>query len=258
MHAQHRQHAQYPDQQIPLRHPHQRIHHARRRLIQALKGRQTPDPVINPARTPPHIGHPIHPPGPLHVPGQVVLLRPFPLQHRVRLPIALLLPPIRLHRVPPMMPHHRRRTEPQRPAPLLQPPTHIHIASSQLLRKAMLHPGMCSASKSDNNTCVAPPGECATHSAIGPSFPGAMFGPPTAARPTFCVLRKLAAKYCNHSRSGYASSSIYDTISPLAAFHPVLRALLNPRFSVRISRHSYPAAMPPVPSVDPSSPTITS
>src|ERR1044071_3804462 len=64
MHAQHRQHAQYPDQQIPLRHPHQRIHHARRRLIQALKGRQTPDAGINPARTPPHIAHPIHPPAP--------------------------------------------------------------------------------------------------------------------------------------------------------------------------------------------------
>ena len=44
----------------------------------------------------------------------------------------------------------------------------------------MLHPGMCSASRSDSRTCIGPPGALATHSATDPSPGGGMFGPPIA------------------------------------------------------------------------------
>jgi hypothetical protein len=47
-------------------------------------------------------------------------------------------------------------------------------------------------------------------------------------------------------------------ISPVAACQPVLRAALRPRFSVRITRTPYSAAIPATPSVDPSSTTIAS
>ena len=47
-------------------------------------------------------------------------------------------------------------------------------------------------------------------------------------------------------------------MSPVAARMPVLRALLSPRFSVRMSRTSHSLTMSGVPSVEPSSTTMTS
>src|SRR4030065_364577 len=52
-------------------------------------------------------------------------------------------------------------------------------ASSADLRKAMLQPGICSASRSETRTVPGPAAALATHSAIGPSPGGRRLGPPT-------------------------------------------------------------------------------
>ena len=129
------------------------------------------------------------------------------------------------------------------------------MTSSQLLRKAMLQPGMCSASQSETSTWAGPPGELAMQFAVSPSSGTGIFGPPT---PAYSSLRNAAARYVNQSGSGLASSSIYATISPVADCHPKFRAALRPWFSVRIKRTSYSAAISPAPSVEPSSTTMVS
>ena len=55
------------------------------------------------------------------------------------------------------------------------------IASRASRLKAMLQPGMCSASVSEMSTWIGPPGAFATQAAIAPSSAGGRFGPPTAA-----------------------------------------------------------------------------
>ena len=56
----------------------------------------------------------------------------------------------------------------------------------------MLHPGMCSASRSDKSTWIGRPVDAATQSATVPSPGGGMFGPPMPA----CELpAKPAARY---------------------------------------------------------------
>src|SRR5438067_114239 len=98
----------------------------------------------------------VDPAGPAGMAGDVVLLRPLSLQEPLGPAVAHLLFPERAHRV-----------------------------------SAMLHPGMCSASRSDTRTCAGLPGAFAMLSAIHPSPGGAMFGPPTAA---CLVLRNVAAR----------------------------------------------------------------
>src|SRR3990172_4375979 len=72
-------------------------------------------------------------------------------------------------------------------------------ASSADLRKAMLQPGICSASRSETRTCTGPPGALATHSAIGPSPGGRRLGPPT---PTKDDDRKDEARNFSQCGSG--------------------------------------------------------
>ena len=79
------------------------------------------------------------------------------------------------------------------------------IASAPALRKAMLQPGMCSASRSETSTWIGPPGALATQSATAPSSGGGMLGPPT---PTCVVLTKVAARWRSQCGSGCASSSM--------------------------------------------------
>ena len=59
-----------------------------------------------------------------------------------------------------------------------------------------------------------------------------MFGPPM---PACELVRNAVARYDSQCGSGRASSSMYATISPVAACSPSLRALARPWFSVLIS-----------------------
>ena len=120
----------------------------------------------------------------------------------------------------------------------------------------MLHPGTCSASRSDTNTWVGPPGALATHSAIQLEFGGNTLGPPTAANGP---LAKVAARCDSQSGSAIASSSMYAMISPVAAFMPVLRAAARPRCAVSMTRTpSKELAIWAESSVEPSQTKITS
>src|SRR5947199_9574781 len=99
------------------------------------------------------------------------------------------------------------------------------MASRAVLRKAILHPGICSASVSDRRMWTGFPGEWATHSAMDPSPGGAMLGGPT---PTCFVFINVLARYRTQCGSGYESSSIYATIRPLTACSHVFRADARP------------------------------
>ena len=68
-------------------------------------------------------------PGPAELSRAVVLLRPLTLQQAFGATVASLLPPVRSHRVAPVMPHHGRGMEAQRPAARLQPPAHVHVVA---------------------------------------------------------------------------------------------------------------------------------
>ena len=68
-------------------------------------------------------------PGPEQMAGDVVLLRPFLFQQRLGLAVALLLLPVRAHRVAAMVPDHGGGTEPQRPAPFAQPPADVDVVT---------------------------------------------------------------------------------------------------------------------------------
>src|SRR5207253_10182775 len=91
-----------------------------------------PDPVVH-ARPAPteRVGESVavHAAHPAHVPGSVVLLRPFALEHRFRPAVADLLPPIGAYRVAAMVPDHGGGIEAQLPAALLQPPAHVHVVA---------------------------------------------------------------------------------------------------------------------------------
>src|SRR5439155_9956906 len=99
------------------------------------------------------------------------------------------------------------------------------IASSASFQNAMLHPGMCSAMVSEIKTGFGPPGALAMASALQPSFGGGRFGPPT---PTALPSMSASARNRNQWISGYASSSMKATISPVAALMPTFRAALSP------------------------------
>src|SRR5215212_1519468 len=73
---------------------------------------------------------PIEAPGPGRMTGRIEFLRPLPFKHRFRFAIAHLLFPIRVNRIAPMMPNHRRGNKAQVPTGLLQPPADIHVIAS--------------------------------------------------------------------------------------------------------------------------------
>src|SRR6266566_6127786 len=118
----------------------------------------------------------------------------------------------------------------------------------------MLHPGMCSATLSVSRTGLGP-GALATASDFHPSSGMGRLGPPT---PAYFPSLKARARNLSQWGSGYASSSMNATISPVAASIPVFRALLSPRFSVLIGLKGYSDAILGVESVDPSLTTMTS
>src|ERR687891_142261 len=61
--------------------------------------------------------------------GAVVLLRPLPLQERLRPAVAALLLQVGPQRVASMVPDHGPRVEPQRPPPLQDSPADIDVIS---------------------------------------------------------------------------------------------------------------------------------
>src|SRR5215217_4797954 len=63
------------------------------------------------------------------MPEGVVPLRPFRLQQRFCLAVALLLLPICSDRIAAVVPNHRRRAEAKSPPPLLKPPADIHVVA---------------------------------------------------------------------------------------------------------------------------------
>src|SRR2546428_1011926 len=130
--AEERKAAERNDHEDPLRGSGQRPEAARRRLVERLKWRAAPWAVIDPAATE-ELGQAlaIEAARPRQMPGRVVLPRPLPLQHRLRPAVPALLLPVRAHRAPRVMPDDSRRTEPERPFPLLQPPTHVHVVAGR-------------------------------------------------------------------------------------------------------------------------------
>src|SRR6267143_177431 len=111
---------------------------------------------------------------------EVVFFRPFPLQHCLSLPVVHLLLPESGDRITPtVQPLCWRRQHTSTSSPAIRnlgsnPP----IAFRASDRIAILHPGMCSASRSVMRTCMGFPGAFATHSAVGEVSGGGMFGPP--------------------------------------------------------------------------------
>src|SRR5207247_10344306 len=77
----------------------------------------------------PRATSPVHPPRPSEVARAVVLLWPPPPEERLRLPVAELLLRIRAQGVAPVMPDHRGRVEPDRPATFAQPPADVHVVA---------------------------------------------------------------------------------------------------------------------------------
>src|SRR5256885_477340 len=80
----------------------QRTQQAGGGLVERLKRRDAPDAVIDPRATPPeHVRQPVavDAAGPAHVPGAVVFLGPFALEHRLRAAVADLLAQIGAQRV---------------------------------------------------------------------------------------------------------------------------------------------------------------
>src|SRR5207249_3523933 len=136
----------------------------------------------------------IHTAEPARSPEEVVPRRPFFLQQRFRLSIPDLLLPIRSKVAATMVPDDRRGGIADDLSSVLEPPTNVDVvargpesgvepptASRAPFRNAMLHPGICSAIRSEIRTAFGPPGAFAIASALHPSFDGARFGPPTAA-----------------------------------------------------------------------------
>src|SRR5215471_454719 len=61
--------------------------------------------------------------------GAVVLVGPLAFQQRFGLAVAPLLLPVGPYGGTSVMPDHGSRAEPQRPAPLLQPPAHVDVVA---------------------------------------------------------------------------------------------------------------------------------
>src|SRR5262245_62013758 len=69
----------------------------------------------------------VDPAGPERVTPRIELVGMLSLQDGLRLPVADLLPPIRLHRRPPMVPYDCRRTEADPPSAVQQAPADIDV-----------------------------------------------------------------------------------------------------------------------------------
>ena len=130
------------------------------------------------------------------------------------------------------------------------------IASRRIFRNAMLQPGMCSASRSESRTWIGPPGALATHCATGPSSGGGMFGPPM---PTWSESLERGDEVGEPVRIG--TGVVVDVGDDLAGrpLEPEVAGGASPRFSVGSGgRPRTRSAIAAVPSVEPSSTTITS
>src|SRR5205814_6815265 len=93
---------------------------------------EAPDAVIDARPAPPERARQpaaVAAAGPAHVPRAVVLLVPFPFQHRLCPAVSDLLFPVGAQRIPAVVPDQGGRAEAQRPAPLLQLPAHVHVVA---------------------------------------------------------------------------------------------------------------------------------
>ena len=117
------------DDQIPFRHGEDQPHRGRRALVQRLKGRAAPDPVVDSSgRAEERRGlAAIHASGPRDVADPIVPVGPLARQLRLGLPILPLLLPVCADGVAAVMPDHGRRAESQSPAAITQPPAQIDI-----------------------------------------------------------------------------------------------------------------------------------
>src|SRR6266540_825906 len=128
---QHREATEGEDEQRPLGHEGKRTPDTGSRLVDGLKGRDAPDPVIDSPAAAQHAREPfaIDSAAPGHVTGRVVLLRPLPLEQGLSFAVPLLLLPVGPDRVAPVVPDHRSRAEPDGPPLLLQAPAEIHVVA---------------------------------------------------------------------------------------------------------------------------------
>src|ERR1051325_3662309 len=100
-------------------------------MVQGLERCHSPHAVVDAAHAPADVVQTIvvNPPAPREMTGSVVFFRPFAFEHCLSFAVTQLLLPIRAYRIAPMMPHHRRWTETQRPTTLLQAPADIHVVT---------------------------------------------------------------------------------------------------------------------------------
>src|SRR2546426_10983522 len=97
---------------MPFGHLWEGAKQARRRLVERLVRRASPDAMVDAGLAPPEgvrQTEAVHAAGPAHVPRPVVLLGPLPLQHRLRAAVPNLLLPIGANRIAAVGPHHRPR-----------------------------------------------------------------------------------------------------------------------------------------------------
>src|SRR5207245_11055519 len=98
-------------------------------FVDRLERRAAPHALIDASSTPdpPRVPVPVHATRPADMPCGVVLLGPLRFEQRLGLAVSALLFPVRSHRAPPVMPHHRGRTEPDPPAAAPEAPAHIDL-----------------------------------------------------------------------------------------------------------------------------------
>src|SRR5688500_3413542 len=102
-------------------------------MINRLKQRAAPRPVVDAAATPPRERAKqtvaVQPPRPRQVACGVVLLRPFPLEVRLGFAVVDLLPPEGADALAAQVPDHRGGVEAERPAALLKAPADVDVVA---------------------------------------------------------------------------------------------------------------------------------
>src|SRR5215211_8616240 len=117
--------------EVPLRQQRQAGQSAGLPLIERLEQRTSPRAVVDawPAKKPLSAAASIEASVPCEVARRVVLLRPLPLEKRLRPAVATLLAPVGAQRAPPVVPDHRRGAEAELPPQLAQPPADVDVVA---------------------------------------------------------------------------------------------------------------------------------